>query len=523
MSLLLPQQASADTIDQPLATGEIQQIGPGLYYSETQSFEIAESDASEGLMGRRHSVVTQTNGPALPQSAPATRPDLGVFGPGWQAEFLGGALNRKLVQQGTTVTVTDLGVGESLRYDRTSSVSFPSGGGVNKYESSEGDKITETIRWDAAAGALTSSIVETIGVDLATTEEGDDTFTDADGNPVPAADLKPTYTWKQAAPGADRWRVTGVGSTANGTTTVGYDTQGRVSTITEPAAADTPAESLAVSYAAATTATSTTPGDFTGRAKAITVTTGATVQTVARYTYDSSGLLRAVTNPVESGEPVASYTYDTTGRLSDISSPANGAWDLTFPTASAAPDVEPTGPARPAGGSEIEGAPGLNEPNTPPPASDFVNGEISDPQANPRHCSTAGNWMWYEKNGCASKVAHYGWHNPHWVKTPGNYWVVGILEDHCTSALDKPSGFDFRASCDMHDYGYGLIGNTYKGYTYYLDRHKKSAVDAVFHTTLRDRTCPAYKKKTRCRAIATTYHTAVKYRGNPKNGANATH
>ncbi|MEU2062805.1 phospholipase A2 [Streptomyces sp. NPDC013455] len=524
VTLLLPQQqAAAETIDQPLATGDIQQVGPGTYYSETRSFEIAETDVAAGLIDRRHAVVAQDSGVAKPQSAPAGRTDMGVFGPGWEAEFLGGQLNRKLEQQSGAIVVTDLGVNETYRYNLTKSVDYPSGGGVNTYEATDGSKITETTKWDSAAGAMTTTVVETLGVDLAATEAGDDTFTDASGNPIPAADLKPTYTWKQAAPGTDKWRVTGVGSVANGTSTVGYDTQGRVSTITEPAAGETPEQSVRVTYATATTASGTALGDFAGRAKQITVTTGGTTQTLARYAYDSAGLLRSLTNPVESTEPVASYAYDTTGRVTEVTSPDNGAWDLTFPAESAAPNVEETGLARPARESQLQGAAGIHDTDgTAPPATDFTGGEISDPQAYPRHCNTATSWLWYLKSGCAAKVAHYGWHNPYWKVTAAGYLVVGINHDHCTSSPDKPLGFDFRAACDMHDYGYGLIGNTYKGYKYYLDRNKKSNVDYAFHTTLRDYTCTAYRKKGHCQAVALGYLKAVQKKGNPKNGANAT-
>lgn len=85
LSLLLPlQSAAADTVDPPLATGEIQQIGPGLYFSEAQSFQIAESDVAVGGIGRRHSVVAQAGSVAQPESAPASRADMGAFGPGWE-------------------------------------------------------------------------------------------------------------------------------------------------------------------------------------------------------------------------------------------------------------------------------------------------------------------------------------------------------------------------------------------------------------------------------------------------------
>lgn len=522
LALLLPQQtATAETVEQPQSAGEIQQIGPGLYHAESRSFQIAESDAPAGAIGRRHSVTAREDGIARPENAPDSRSDMGVFGPSWEAEFVGGTINRKLEQQGATIVVTDLGANESFGYALTDSIAYPDGGGVTTYAATDGSRITETTQWDDLAGDMVTTIVETIGVDLSATESGDDTFTDAGNNAIAAADLTPTYTWKQVASGSDTWRVTGVGNQAQGTSTVAYDVQGRVSGVTEPALGEDPEQHVSVSYAEDTTATAADFGDFSGRVKEITVTAGATVQTVAAYRYDSAGLLREVTNPVAGSEPDKAYSYDPAGRVSEVASADNGAWELTFPAESAAPNVEPTGPARPAQASAMEGAAAINDLGaTGPPASDFT-GEVSGASAYPYHCSTATSWLWYTKSGCAAWAAHYGWRAPQWKRLPSGYWVVGVSHDHCTSSPDKPSGYDFRSACDMHDYGYGLIGNTYKGYAYYLDRSRKSQVDDVFYTTLRDFTCSAYRWKSVCRGIAWTYRKGVN-RGNPSNGAHAT-
>lgn len=344
-----PQAAGAEIVDPPAATGDFQEVGPGVYSTDSKTFEIAENDAGVGAIGRRHSVTAQADGVARPQSAPASRPDMGVFGPGWEAEFLGGELNQKLEQQGDAIVVTDLNVGESVRYLLKSSLDFPDGGGVKKYETAEGDKITDTTRWDSATGTLVSTMVETLNVNLSVADEGQpDGGTEVGDEPVAAASLLPTRTWKQAAPGVNAWRVTSAGNAAYGVSTVSYDSKGRISTITEPAVGEALKETVAISYASTTTASGTALGDYAGRAKEVKVTTGATTQTVARYTYDASGLLRSVTNPVQSSAAVASYVYDSTGRVSDIVSPDHGDWDLTYPAASASPDVLPTGPpARP--------------------------------------------------------------------------------------------------------------------------------------------------------------------------------
>ncbi|MEU9379176.1 phospholipase A2 [Streptomyces sp. NPDC048255] len=536
LTLLLPQHSvavasaqqpnalAAETPDQPLAQGTLSTIGPGQYSTEDKTFQVAENDVDAALIGRRHTVSAQPDGGlAKPESAPTTRPEMGVFGPSWEAEFVGGQLNRKLEQQGDSIVVTDLGVDEKITYALKSSIDYPDGGGVKKYATTDGSQVTATSKWNDATGTLVTSIVEVLGVDLSAVASGDDAFTDAAGNPIPAADLKPTYKWQQAATGTDKWRVTSVGNNVYATT-VQYDAQGRVSKVSNPAAGERLATSTSVTYAASTTAAGTSFGDYAGRVKQITVTEGATTQTLARYAYDSSGLLRTVTNPSEAAEPQATYAYDATQRLADISSPTNGSWDLSFAANSAAPTATLDGEAVPTPGLAVEGdAPdGSTGVTTPPPASDFTGGEITDPTSYPSKCSWARHWMYYWKTGCTAKVAHYGWRSPQWKTTPTGYKVRGINHDHCTTAPDKPLGYNFIPSCDMHDYGYGLIGNSYKGYKYYLSRNKGLAVDAVFYSTLYSKTCPAYFWKSTCRSLANTYYGAVTVFGRAKNGANAT-
>ncbi|MFD9395450.1 phospholipase A2 [Streptomyces sp. NPDC060000] len=540
MSLLLPQQLAGATpaglslaaeaaVDDPiLAEGDLLQIGPGLYSTDEQSFEIYETDVPEGLMSRSHSVTAQAGSVAKPESAPASRPDMGVFGPGWEAEFVGGQLNRTLEQKAGSVVVTDLDSNVAITYTLQSSVDYPTGGGVKKYATAEGDKLTETTRFDEATGTMVATASEVIN--LAAPAADEDQSADTDGTvPIGNNTLTPTYTWKQVASRADSWRVAGVGNVAEGSlSTATYDAQGRISTINEAAAGETPAQSLAIKYSTATTATGAALGEFAGRVKEITVTSGSTAQTLARYSYDTSGLLRSVANPVEGTEPVSSYAYDSTGRVSDVTSPSNGTWDLSFPAESAAPNVEPIGPARPSSESVFTGAADItNDAAVTPPATDFTAGEISDPQAYPRHCNRATDWLWYLESGCAAWAAHYGWHKPYWKQTPTGHWVVGINNDGCSTPgpnVSKPLGFNFRSACDMHDYGYGLIGNTYKGYKYYLDRNKKSNVDNAFYTTMKTYSCNAYfiTRRPACKSVAYAYYKAVGLKGNPKNGANAT-
>ncbi|WP_200824816.1 phospholipase A2 [Nonomuraea solani] len=523
---LLSAQASAEAVDEP-PLAEIQELGPGQYATDNGTFKIAELDVSAGLISRKHGVAMGDGNLARPQSAPSTRPELGVFGPGWLAEFAGGQLNRRLEVQNGAIVITELDDGTSARYTLKSSVAFPDGGGIQTYETTDGAKLTETTRWDAAIGAMRTTTSETIAIDQTVQDPDDAPFTNDDGTPISAADLAYTYTWARQSglSSTDTWRVTSVGNTAFGKSTVAYDGQGRISTIKEPAGAETPESVLRFTYATTTTATGTSVGDFAGRLKNVTVAYGTEApQTQASYGYDTSGLLRTVNDP-SSGTGLANYAYDPVGRLTSIQSVTNGGWQMSFPAGAAAPQVSSTDLDLPVAGGPIEGATGINDPAaTEPPLTDFLPEGIDPPQAYPKKCSTAANWMWYTKIGCSAWAAHYGWHKPGWKRTASGYKVMGINHDHCTSSADRPSGFDFRPACDSHDYGYGLIGNTYKGYKYYLDRSRKADVDSRFYITMRDKVCNGYFILVRglCKKIAGAYWLGVRLKGKPKNGADAT-
>lgn len=524
-ALLLPQQAHAEEPPTPaLASGAVTPVGPGVYDANTGSFQISENDVPDGLMGRSHTVAHQSSGPAQAQDAPSTRADLGVFGPSWQTEFVGGQLNRKLTQGSGKVTITDLDSAEATVYNQTDTVSGTNGGYTTTYKAADGSTLVDNTVFDDLSGSLKTTITETLNIDLtgAQAASGDDAPTDATGAAYGKQDLKPSYTWKQVSGGGDTWRVTAVGNTAFKATTISYDSTGRVSSVKDPARGDTPAQTLKVNYAATTTATGTALGDVAGQVKNITVTSGADVTTQAHYAYDASGLLRKVDNPA-SGQDLNTYAYDSADRVTQATTDEGAKWNLAFSGDAAQPAASETTGTVPAPGSTMSGAPSITEPDgVTPAASDFQNPDTATASAYPSYCSTGATWMYYLYSGCATKVAHYGWHNPYWFQTPTGAWVVGIYHDYCTNALDKPGGWNFKPACASHDYGYGTIGNSWKGYKYYLDRNKGFNVDATFYGELYYYTCPAYSRRAACRTTAYTYYTAVFYFGHPKNGANAT-
>ncbi|MEV0616590.1 phospholipase A2 [Nonomuraea sp. NPDC050404] len=511
--------ASPAAADVPEPESGVQQIGPGQYFPDNRSFEFSETDVAAGAIGRRHRVAAVDGGLARPESS--ARSDLAVYGPGWQAEFLGGTTSRSLNVQGDTITVVDHGLAASVRYDLKSAVSFPAGGGVRKFEAADGSKLSETTRWDAAAGAMNTTVAETPALELGPP---------ADGTATSTADYALTFAWARvntADPAS--WRVTSVGNTAYGTSSVSYDTQGRVATVTEPAAGESPQTVLTFSYATTTTATAGSFGDYAGRIKQVSLTSGSDApDVVTKYAFDTSGYLRNVSDPDE-GQRVG-YTYDATGRVSTLSSEQKGGWELSYAADTAAPRATATTPEGlpdapdPASSTQPPaGAPSLTDPSASgPPTAEFPPEGIDLTQAYPRQCWFAASWLWYTRAGCASWARHYGWRKPYWRQLPSRRWVVGIIYDHCTSPTgSRPGGFDFRAACDMHDYGYGLIGNTYRGYRYYLDRSRKVDVDNVFHTTLRTYTCSAYRSgwsRYYCQLWAWVYRQGVRF-GDPRNGA----
>lgn len=106
------------------------------------------------------------------------------------------------------------------------------------------------------------------------------------------------------------------------------------------------------------------------------------------------------------------------------------------------------------------------------------------------HCGI--NYAWY----------HGSWRYVWWVMTPAGWWVRGVFYDYCTHAPDKPLGFDFRAACMMHDYGYALRGMGVIS--------SRKTVDDVFYYVLYYGVCSHYFWKGTCRGIAYKYYLAVR-------------
>ncbi|MGW4798910.1 phospholipase A2 [Nonomuraea sp. NPDC004297] len=459
-------------------TRDVNITGPGLYIPQTRTFELPERAEFTGVFDRVYRITSQKNGRFEATSPAAERADLSVFGAGWQADILGGMTSRRLDLSGGQAQATDLAEGESIRY----AVQGQAKAGEQTYAAA-GSTLTVTTTKDADGQARTQA-TETIAQGTATGVTA--------GSTIKAADLDLVLTWEQVA---GDWRVTSVATAAYGASTVTYDDKGRAAVVTD---LDT---TLTLTYAGTTTATAGKPGDFAGLlASAESKSKQSAVHKRAAYAYDENGLLRSATLDDGRSTATTTYSYDQAGRLARLASPAAGTWDIAFPASGARPKAT----LDEAASSDGPGIGLLNVPST---------------------CPNASQWMWHTQSECrVSPVAHYGWKASSAKTTPTGHTVIGITYDHCSSPTgDAPGGYNFAVACDMHDYGFGVIGNYYKlpATTYYMTPDKKSAVDEVFYTTLTDRTCPAYGSPFGCEAWAWTYRQGVRL-GDPQNGADAT-
>ncbi|MEV6871634.1 phospholipase A2 [Amycolatopsis sp. NPDC051128] len=396
------------------------------------------------------------------QRIDVTQPNENVLGPNWRLEPLGGMLGDRLKDFSANGYVQ---------------INLTSGTDSNRY-----------LADPATPGRFVAEDGSTV------VKNPDGTFTEHS-----SAETGTTRTWTAAG---DDYLVSGVRDADGGTTVVTYDAQGRVRVIASPTVPQdacvppgSPACGTATfNYATTTTATRTQFGDVAGQLKDISYDPAGdpAPTTVVGYAYDAAARLRQVKDLRQvDGEPIStsSYSYDAAGNITQLTTPADGTWNLTY-----------SAPGRMTGASKA-----------------------ATLMALPAHCKYASQYLWGTDGCWAGPVPmEYGGPKlqPRWKRTPGNKAVVGVNNDNCTSPTgSRPSGFDFRVACDMHDYGYGIIYLKTREW----DKSKKSAVDSVFYTTLRDYTCNAYSnayiprvtwtRRSLCRDWAWKYYQGVKYGG----------
>ncbi|MEU8268918.1 phospholipase A2 [Sphaerisporangium sp. NPDC049002] len=365
------------------------------------------------------------------QRVDAVRDNEAVLGPNWQLEPLGGVLGNRLkdfTANGYIEIALNIGT-EHYRFQLN-----PDG----TYTSTDG------------GGTLVKN--------------ADGTFTQT----LESADL--VYTWTKVG---QEYLVTAVGGKDSGKQLIEYETTGRFTRIISPPTPDSNCVSAPAAcstatfqYATTTTATSSTLGDVAGQLKTISYdAAGDTAAvTAVSYKYDSAKRLRQVEDSRQAdGDPVrrSTYAYDVQGNITSLTTAEDGTWTLTY------------------------SAPGKMTSATA--AAGFAVAATSCP------APSAADYMLYGR--CQVRVdvlkgAGYDFRTPLWKGTYTGGSVMGITNDGCSSVPNKPYDWvSFKAACDSHDYGYGLIRNKMNGEANGLPKSKRAAVDAVFYTILKERIC----------------------------------
>ena len=290
-----------------------EEVGPGTVSLLTGDFQLSDTDVDVPTYSG-----SLSHGRTLTTLAPSTVTTgaTGIFGPGWVASLpapeggaAGSIFSDATAAQGY-VTLT----GEDGSQDVYSQASATTYAGVG----------------DADDGSVLTK-------DSATQY----TLAELDGTKT---------TWAKTAAGWGPTQVVEAGTAAENTTRYTRDpATGRVTTVLGPvppgvscATTDTKGcRSLELTYATTTTATGADPtqwGDYTGRLTSVAFraydpdvpASNTVLVPVARYSYDSAGLLRAQWDPRISPALKTTYSYGTGNRLATVTPPGLAAWSLGY-------------------------------------------------------------------------------------------------------------------------------------------------------------------------------------------------
>ena len=296
--------------------------GPGQVALWTGELNVDESDADLATPEGGLSVARSHNSFAGP---PAVQNK--VFGPGWTASFDG----------------DDSGAGGSEIWDNTlidNTVAVADADGNLLVFAAPGSRRTSA---NLTAGTYTPVDDDTREAGVTFTVSGTGAATTAE---LTGDDSTVTKFQVAAAPTATSpaaFRTVEVRDPAvTGKTTYSYDSAGRVSAITAPlpdgitscvpGTATAGCRVLKISYAAATTATASTPGDYTGQVKQITAQVNTdTDRPLATYRYDTVGHLVSETDVPSN--LTTGYTWTGTGtalRLATYTPPGQAAYTFTY-------------------------------------------------------------------------------------------------------------------------------------------------------------------------------------------------
>ncbi|MCZ4513700.1 DNRLRE domain-containing protein, partial [Streptomyces sp. ActVer] len=301
------------TVDRNAGAAPSEEVGPGSVNMLTGDFTLSATDVSGfGLS------VQRTASSRRPTAGADSEGQAAIFGPQWTS--------------GTTAEITDSDW-SYLRKTSATSVAL-----VDVDGAETGFTATSSGGWKPEPGSedltLTGSLT------------GSFTLKDDGGT---------TTTFAKVDSAATTWQVSSTYVPADNSTTkvVSEKVTSGSSTLARPKYVIAPTSAVSSStcettpstkgcrmlefvYAASTTATSSSLGDYSGQVKQIKVwatdpgASTATATVVAQYTYDDSGRLREEWDPRISPVLKTAYTYDSAGRVATMTPPGELAWTFTY-------------------------------------------------------------------------------------------------------------------------------------------------------------------------------------------------
>lgn len=305
------------TLDRDRTEAASAQIGPGSVNLLTGNYTLDSTDVSTiGGLSVQRTFNTRLAADVDP-----------MFGPGW---------------------TSSIGVPDAGAYTELTST-----GSIVRIGGADGSTVTFSKTATTSTGATYTAEVGAESMALRFTSTGDTfTLTEPSGNTITfsrrTTDPAGLYT-----PTAMRAAGTTTGSSISWTkVTIGTTDVVRPTQVLAPVPAGVSScaplvkgcRALTFTYATATTATSTTPGDYNGRIKQISLTSWdpdlatPAMRTVvmAQYAYDTNGRLWAQWDPRldwGAGNHVATYyTYNSNGTIATMTPPSEQPWSFVYTT-----------------------------------------------------------------------------------------------------------------------------------------------------------------------------------------------
>jgi RHS repeat-associated protein len=308
------------TLDRNKTDAASAQVGPGSVNLLTGNYTLNATDANTiGGLGLQRTFNTRLVGDIDPMFGPGWTSSIHVPDAGTYTELtVTGSLARVGLADGTALgftKATTTGTGATFTPQigaEGTALTYTTAGDTYTLTEVSGDAVTFSRRSGDPTGLYTPTGMKTAGTTTGS-----------------------TVSWEKVTIGAiDVVRPTQVYATNPS------GVSGCATTMTNGCRA------LTFTYATTTTATSSTPGDYTGRLTQIAVTAwdpdlatpAMRTVTLAQYNYDGTGRLRSAWDPrldyTSSGIQHVSttYTYNTDGTLATLTPPGEQAWSFTYTT-----------------------------------------------------------------------------------------------------------------------------------------------------------------------------------------------